>query len=358
MTRPSPQRMLADLFVAGMGSHDGALSGILLTASDKYWDRLLAVASEQYVLPVFAASLVSLDLATQAPGRIGEFAAAIRAANIERNEELHGQLLEVVRLLDRIGVRPVLLKGAIRLVDDLYPDIGWRTLRDLDLLIPASALTDSVAALDAYGYSSNADGEWATTNYSHHHYPRLFHPSRLAPIELHTELFAHARDQQILSASAVLKAAIQIPIGNAVLGIPTLEHQLTHLIGHCQISNRGYACGRIALRDALEAKLLLGRPGAAAALAATELRFATSGVLRVLTTFVAFLARLRMMPGDYPMPPLDVVSRLQGHRLSIQSSYRLADEIGWWLGWHSVLMQKLAVQSVCACRRAIAEFGG
>jgi hypothetical protein len=76
------------------------------------------------VLPALAAALRDLDLIGSLDAELAEFLLAVHAANLERNEELRGELAAAVGALNRTGIEPMLLKGAIRLVDDLYPDHG------------------------------------------------------------------------------------------------------------------------------------------------------------------------------------------------------------------------------------------
>jgi hypothetical protein len=58
--------------------------------------------------------LRDLNLAGVLEPELREFLATVR------NGELYSQLAEVAGKCNRIGIEPVLLKGAIRLVDGLY----------------------------------------------------------------------------------------------------------------------------------------------------------------------------------------------------------------------------------------------
>ena len=100
------------------------------------WEAVVGQASAELVLPAFAAALEDLDLVGSLEPELGAFLAAVHAANRERNGELRSELAAAARALNRVGIVPVLLKGSLRLLDGLYPDDGWRMLRDLDLLLP------------------------------------------------------------------------------------------------------------------------------------------------------------------------------------------------------------------------------
>ena len=213
------------------------------------WVRIVGDASRHYVLAAFAAAMAELGLAGELDPELRGFLAAFLAANAARNQQLRHQLAEVAAVLAGIAVDLVPLKGSIRLVDGLYPDQGWRMMRDLDLLVPAPRLVDAVTALRSIGYAAaEAADEPGTPSRNHHHHPRLFRHDRPAPIELHTELFSvrrHARLQRLLPGSELLAASLPISIDGSRARLPTMAHQLIHLIGHCQIAHGGHACGSI-----------------------------------------------------------------------------------------------------------------
>ena len=95
------------------------------------WERIIGHASTQFVLPALGAAMK--DLALIGPQtELGAFLEAVHAANLERNNAFCNELATAVGILNWEGIEPGLLKGAIRLADGLYPDHGWRVLRDLD----------------------------------------------------------------------------------------------------------------------------------------------------------------------------------------------------------------------------------
>ena len=67
--------------------------------------------------------------------------------NRERNAQLQAQLLEAVQQLNSIDITPVLLKGAMHLVTDMYGDSGARIMSDVDLLVPREDTERCMAAL-------------------------------------------------------------------------------------------------------------------------------------------------------------------------------------------------------------------
>jgi Uncharacterised nucleotidyltransferase len=279
------------------------------------WVEVVEQASEHFVLAAFAAALRDLNLAAVLEPELSEFLAAVHAANEERNGELYSQLAEVVAKLNRIDVEPVLLKGAIRLVDGLYPDLGWRMMWDLDLLVPQIRLAEVVVALGELGYAPKSDS--AAIAY-HYHYPPLAHPHRRAVLELHGELLETPRQRRLLNAVELIEASHPITFDSRRARLPSVEHQLVHLITHCQVHHKGHAIGRVALRDRLEAAALLRRSADSVRWQSILGRFSAAGYRRPLLTFLLSLDHAGF--GSAPVAArLDLLTRLQGHAVSLQA---------------------------------------
>ena len=81
-----------------------------------------------------------------------EFLDAVYTLNLDCNLHYEDQLAHLIQVLNNIGVRPVLLKGAAALVSGLYPTPGERMTGDIDILIPASRLPGVFKHLCAAGY--------------------------------------------------------------------------------------------------------------------------------------------------------------------------------------------------------------
>ncbi len=82
------------------------------------------------------------------------------------------------------------LKG-IKLVDELYPDPGWRALGDIDLLVPPGALDAAHDALLALGFTPETDAARERQALFHHHhgYARTVGAEHVR-LELHFKLGA------------------------------------------------------------------------------------------------------------------------------------------------------------------------
>jgi hypothetical protein len=283
------------------------------------WVGVVRLGSDHFVLAALAAALRYLGLAGALEPELRAFLGAVHALNEDRNGELYRQLAEVVARLNQIGIEPVLLKGAIRLVDGLYPDPGWRMMQDLDLLVPKMRLGEVVVVLRELGYVAKSRANVADFgNLRRYHYPKLAHPRRRAVLEVHGELLETPRQRRLLLAEELIEASRPIVFDNLQARLPSIEHQFVHLIGHCQILHQGHAYGRIALRDRLEAAALLRRSSGRVRWQSIFDHFGVAGYWRPLLIFLLALEDAGFGPAPVPAR-LDFFTRLQGRRVSLQA---------------------------------------
>ena len=302
------------------------------------WEQVLRHASAQFVLPAFAAALRDLGLIELLDEELGAFLSAVHAANVERNDELRDELAAAVAVLNRVGIEPVLLKGAIRLVDQLYPDHGWRMMRDLDLLVPKDKL---VRALERAGYLRLDPGAF-----------ELGRPKALAQIDLHPEPFSTRAEAGLLSAAEILDGARPAAFGNGSVRLPAVEHQLVHLVGHCQIRHLGYAFGSITLRDRLEAAALFRWAGESINLEAVSARFGAAGYRRPLSTFLLSLNDVGLCAVPAP-GRIDRLIALQRRRIALQARSATLGYIGSRAGWWVSELRSQIVERDDGERRAL-----
>ena len=284
------------------------------------WKRVVGEASSQYVLPSLAAALRDLELLESLDDELGAFLEAVHAANAERNGELYEELAAAVAVLNRADIEPVLLKGTIRLVDGLYPDDGWRMLRDLDLLVPEPMMARASRALGEVGYASCA---------LHNEMRREAGPCQ---IDLHKEVFSGSTQLRLLQAGDILNDARSLPLGSGTVRVPSVEHQLVHLIGHSQIRHGGHASGRIDLRDRLEGAALVQWRRESIDWQAVSVRFVAAGYHRSLLSFV-----LTLNEGAWCTMPMtgriDPMAVLQQRRIRLQARSATFGYIGSRAGW-------------------------
>jgi hypothetical protein len=291
----------------------------LIGSRDIDWGRVVGHASAELVLPAFAAALSDLGLRESLDPELGAFLDAVRAANAERNHELRAELAAAVAILNRADVEPVLLKGTIRLLDRVYPDDGWRMSRDLDLLVSKASLREAKRAFQNAGYAECGS------------HGALHRPGGACQIDLHTELFCRPRQLRLLPAADVLEGARHVAVGNGRVGVPSIEHQVVHLIGHGQIRHLGHAFGRISLRNCLEAAALVQWGHEAIDWPAVSQRFVATRYQRPFLVFV-----LALNQGGWCAVPLpgriDRLAAAQWRRIALQARSATAAYVGSRLG--------------------------
>lgn len=293
------------------------------------WERVVGMASEHLVLPAFAGALRDLDLAGALEPELRGFLSCVHDANFERNERLREQLSAAIGILNRVGIEPVLLKGAIRLVDGLYPDIGWRMMWDLDILVPEAAFKAAVEALQRSGFVVAGEVEPDRKDVKLRR--------RDICIEVHRELFWTRRKQQLLRGAEVIEASRPAVTDGGMARLPSREHQLVHLIGHSQIAHFNHIYGRIALRDRFEAAMLLRSSGCLDR-EAVFTRFVAAGYRRPLLVFLLSLSDGgfcgALIPGR-----VDALTKLQRRRIAVQARSETVRRVGLYVGWWIVLLK-------------------
>jgi Uncharacterised nucleotidyltransferase len=318
--RTSPFELISRVLSGRLKGRASEQLRTLVCSERTDWKRVIGHASTQYVLPALAAALRDLDLVQSLDEELGAFLQAVHAANMERNSELRDELSIAVDVLNRVGIEPVLLKGAIRLVDGLYPDCGWRMLRDLDLLVPKASLAEAIQAFEGAGYAAcGLAGE-------------VRRHAGVCQIDLHTELFCTSRQVRLLPAADILDKARPVAVGDGKVWIPAVEHQLVHLIGHSQIRHFGHAFGRVTLRSRLEAAALVHWRHSRVEWQAIFARFTAVGYRRPLLSFL-----LAIDDGGWCAVPvmarIDPLTALQQRRIALQARSATFAYIGSRVGW-------------------------
>ncbi len=220
---------VAALFDNSVG---GGAYTLHLAESD--WDALIPAAAADLMLPGLYRRFK--EIGVEIPADIGDFLAAVEEMNRERNERILDEAVEIARMLNGIGVAPVLLKGAAYLVEEIYLGSGCRYLCDLDLLIPASRSKLAIDALERQGYRADTSDRMARFR---HHYPQMQRPhaddgSGSAPVELHHSL-GHGVSRRLLSGEEVFRDSRLIEWRGVLVRVPSPEHLVIHLILHSQI---------------------------------------------------------------------------------------------------------------------------
>ena len=295
------------------------------------WARVVGHASADLVLPAFAAALSDLGLRGSLDPELAAFLDAVHAANAERNAELRAELKAALCVLNGAGIEPVLLKGAIRLLDGLYPDDGWRMLRDLDLLVPQDSLAAATQALTSAGYASCGSCR------------EVRRRGGACQIDIHTELFFTQRHVRLLQAAELLEEARRVAFGDGQVWVPTIEHQLVHLIAHSQIQHLGHAFGRVSLGDRLEAAALTCWGHETLDWSVVSARFAAAGYQRPFLSFLLALNDGAWCAVQVP-DKIGPLAALKQRRIALQARSKtfayIGSRLGWWLSAFGSQLEK------------------
>ena len=215
------------------------------------WEAVVSLANSHLLTPVIWAALNKKKLSDELPIELRDYLTELHRLSRERNAKLQTQLLEAVRQLNLIQVAPVLLKGAMHLVTDMYDDPGARVMSDIDLLVPEDRIADCLIALHGLGYEAEVDIH-DDYHEDHHHCPPLFRPGDYGSLELHRGL-TESPYSDILPTELALAEAQPMNFRGHAMKILSPTHRLLHNMVHSQFVDHNYADGMIPLRSLHEA---------------------------------------------------------------------------------------------------------
>jgi hypothetical protein len=227
----------------------GGRAGDLPTGTQA-WLPIVAVANEHMLGPALAVALA--HRAPDLDGDLRDYLAMLADLNRTRNATLRAQAIEAIAAFNAAGLRPMLLKGAIALFDELYDDVASRMIGDLDLLIPPADAPRAVEILTQLGYRietaydpvQHALGEFARDNDP-------------GAIDLHVELL----DQHyLLPAARVWARAIAVTQDGIEFFLPAPGDMVLHNLLHTQIHHgANFYRGVVELRQLYEFATLAKR---------------------------------------------------------------------------------------------------
>src|SRR3990172_285349 len=98
---------------AALHALTSTLRGVSTDAAD--WTTMIDLANRTWLSPALYCSLVSSERLGELSADVRDYLSFIHARNRDRNLRLRNQLLEAISALNGVGIRPVLLKGAVGL---------------------------------------------------------------------------------------------------------------------------------------------------------------------------------------------------------------------------------------------------
>ena len=213
------------------------------------WQKVCWLAGNHLVTPALAAALHRKGLTGQLPVEVQDYLDGMQALNRERNKILYGELVVVAGRLNRIGIEPLLLKGAIALMPRQYPGAEDRVIGDLDLLVPTDRAKEAFAILQQESYG--LDPEHSIESPCSHHLPPLLHSELPVSVELHrrflvdSDIDAHMREgMEVIT--------LKLPDTDIWVQCPDPSTRLLHNFLHTQIQDKNQAKFLFCLRQLLE----------------------------------------------------------------------------------------------------------
>lgn len=264
------------------------------------WESVIAAAGYHLVTPALYWALREKGLLRELPDDVHDYLEAVWTLNFERNQKLSSQLVEVCGLFNRHGIQPLLLKGAITLVTECYPNIGVRVMNDLDMLIPEERLADAREILYQAGYADAYSSDDAP---DHHHLTPLTHSEKIACIELHRGIVGQ-RYAELLPAAAVLDDSVSLTFMGVSAKQPSPIHRIQHNIVHSHLQDGNNARHNIDLRQLYEFIMLLKQFEAEIDWEAVRLNFSAGSEVKALANYPLLAQHLfsQKIPPGMPAP--------------------------------------------------------
>ena len=226
----------------------------LVGFEQSYSNALLEFSGEQEVLWAISHGSEDDTASFSISSHLRKSIADIASRNAKQLAQLHQALAEVCPIL--------YLKGACLMAENDFQPAPWRSMADIDFLVPRDKLGTALEALRALGYRAQ------TEKYAeklHAHYPMLKKDGCELGVEVHTRCFRWSTDE-LLDPERMWERAQTIESSCGPVLVPHINDRIIHLIVHAQIASRRYARRSFLLRDALEFQVLSSRPGADLAL--------------------------------------------------------------------------------------------
>ncbi|MBB4183947.1 hypothetical protein GGE07_000560 [Sinorhizobium terangae] len=216
--------------------------------SNADWDGIIALANESLTVSSLA---LATRTAQNLPQDVCEYLSLIYERNAERNRRLIAQLTEAVHCLNRIGIEPIVSKGAAILLAQEEGEIGGRMLTDLDILVRPADIAACIGALQGIGYEIRlgaGDGSWPG-NPKFHLPTVLDRPTDVGSIDLQCRPKGPASFSDI---EWLYRHSRQFALDGGYVHVPSPFAQIVFLILHDQFQDGDYWRGLIDLRHLLD----------------------------------------------------------------------------------------------------------
>ena len=267
------------------------------------WEAVVSLANAQLITPALWIALEKKGLTEVLPDELCTYLGEIHRLNAERNKHLQVQLLEAVKQLNSINVSPILLKGAMHLVNDIYSDPGVRIMTDIDLLVPREDIDRCMESLRELQYEPVED---IHNDYheEHHHCAPLHKPGAFGALEIHRKIM-ESPYEDILPTELAMTEAKPIEFHELSMKVLSPTHRVLHNILHSQLVDQNYHTGTFSLRSLYETVTEATTCHEIVDWSTIHLMMEQSGRSKVLRTYLYQTGRLLdfALPAGIPKTP-------------------------------------------------------
>lgn len=217
-----------------------------------YWEQVIELANKSFVTPALWTALLKKGMRDGVPLEVADYLDYIHEMNRIRNNAIEKQLVEIIRVLNRLGIEPLLLKGAALLLSGAFEDSAARMMTDIDLLVETDDVKKILQALSELKYQIETP-HFSNDNY---HLPPIFRSGNPAPIEIHARLLHKFYDTGILKMDDVWKDSMLVKTDGLSWRQLSPSHAIIYNVIHSEIQHGNFGVGKISLRDLLDLVLI------------------------------------------------------------------------------------------------------
>ncbi|MEW6585577.1 MAG: nucleotidyltransferase family protein [Nitrospirota bacterium] len=246
---PETSLMLLCLSATNEGGTVDRLHAISFENID--WSYILRFSRQNGIAPLLYHNLKQNDLADSIPEGIRLTFEKIYHGVGFQNALYLEELQHLLHILEKAGIRTVLLKGAA-IVEDVFRNIALRQMADIDVLVQEEDLDRAEAKVSESGYIPNEyekSKDWYRKY--HHHIAPYYHPDRKIALEIHRHILPPENPFGI-EIHKLWERAHPMHIGDTRTSTLSPEDMISHLCLHFAFCG-GFIGGLRSLTDIAEA---------------------------------------------------------------------------------------------------------
>lgn len=210
------------------------------------WEVVANIASNHSIVQALYPEIIERKLEDLMPNDFMSHIHQMHALNCKRNEMMRKQLIDAVLVINNLGIKPLLMKGAAQLLLDTFSNISDRLMVDLDILLPSDEIKRVSNQLIATGYKFS--GDHMDFVHTHHHYPPLIKQGECAMIELHRDLMFHEQ-QHVFPTEHAWANTIDVALPNmAEANVLVPAYRIFHSFLHLYVVDKLYHLGHVEIR--------------------------------------------------------------------------------------------------------------